>query len=284
METPGEALASSTALAAIGDGRWAGTISAEFRGPAPSFAFGGYLAALMLAAAGKATEHTLPISFTMHYLRPAPIGAEIEIELVRRAGGRRAESLLLSASVAAEVVLEAMAWVGQPVDGPSHSFGRAPEVAGREGLARHDELISATGRRPPTTMTHWEKRLSPEAPSLSSGDEEDPVYREWSRVAMPTRRDHFQEAGRYLLPIDANPWQAIRHAQGQLTTDAIDYLMPTMELTAHFHTYDPSSEWLLHETTAAVAAHGYSSGITRVWSEAGALLATGMSAVTFRPV
>ena len=77
---------------------------------------------------------------------------------------------------------------------------------------------------------------------------------------------------------------ARRHAQGLRTTDPVEHLMPTLELTAHFHRFAPESEWLLHETVAPVARDGYSSGATRVWGEQGDLLASGMSAVTFRRI
>jgi acyl-CoA thioesterase len=284
MDATRGGLASATALEPDGDDLWHASISPLFGGPVPGFAFGGYLAALMLRAAGEATELSVPISFTIHYLQPVRLGSELDISLVRRSGGRRIASVVLSAEVDGAHSLDAMAWVGEAVDGPDHSFGRAPLVDGPDGLTRHDEIISASGRRPPSTMLQWEKRLSVERPSLSSAAEPDPVYREWSRVAMPSRRDLFQEAARYVMPIDANPWQAARHARGLLAQDRIDYLMPTLELTAHFHQFAPDSDWLMHETVAPVAANGYCTGVTRVWSDGGALLASGLSSVTFRPV
>lgn len=276
--------ADATALARAGDSVWRCDVSDRFGGPVPGFAFGGYLAAVMLRAGGEATTHTLPVSFTMHYLRPVPVGATLDVEVRALSNGRRAASLQLVATVDRAAALTGLLWVGERVDGPEHVHARAPVVDGRDRLDRHDELVAAGGRRPPTTMLHWEKRLSESRPSLRDDGEAERVYREWSRLPLPAQRDEFLEAGRYVLPIDSSPWQAVRHAQGQLTSDRVEYLMPTLELTAHFHRFQPQSEWLLHETVAPVAAGGYSSGATRVWSEHGDLLTTGMSAVTFRRI
>jgi acyl-CoA thioesterase len=284
MEQPSlPPLSAATTLTPTGDASWRASVSPQFGGPAPGFAFGGYLAALMLRAVGHAAAHPMPISFTMHYRRPVRLDAQLDIAATRLGQGRRTESLRLTADVDGECALEVLAWVGVPTDGPEFRRGSAPAVDGRDGLIRHDELVEASGRRAPSTMAHWEKRLSLERPSLSAS-ESDLVYREWSRIELRADRDLFDEAGRYVLPVDANPWQAVRHARGLLDAQSVDYLMPTLELTAHFHQFAPESEWLLHETVAPVAANGYSSGITRVWTETGDLVATGLSAVTFRRV
>ena len=63
-----------------------------------------------------------------------------------------------------------------------------------------------------------------------------------------------------------------------------EWIAPSLDLSVRFHRLEPSSEWLLADTTAAVAADGLIGGTASVWSGNGKLLASGGEQMLCRPL
>ena len=82
--------------------------------------------------------------------------------------------------------------------------------------------------------------------------------------------DDVLDASRALLMIDTASWPAA--AQPHV---ASGFTAPNIDVTAWFHRAEPQSEWLLTDTSCQVADGGLMGTHARIWSESGALLASG---------
>ena len=80
--------------------------------------------------------------------------------------------------------------------------------------------------------------------------------------------------------IDTLGWPAAVAGQNS----PVEYIAPTIELTARFHRLAPEAEWLLQITDASVATEGLLGSTSRVWAQDGGLIASGGQTMLFRPV
>ncbi len=122
--------------------------------------------------------------------------------------------------------------------------------------------------------TPWPERLA-----SSERRANDPVWLEWIRfIPRATFDDPFTDAGRSLLLIDTLSFPAAiqPHVSGGFNA-------PNLDVTAWFHRFEPSSEWLLIHHQAPVAAHGLVGTRADVWSESGQLLASGGAQLLCQP-
>ncbi|MFI5308718.1 MAG: thioesterase family protein [Polyangiales bacterium] len=256
------------------DGHYAALISPHWVVWSPQ---GGYLMALVLRAAGRATELGKPLSLACHFLSVPKVGpAEIQVTSLRKS--RVAESLRLSLAQEGRVFLEALAWVGDTVPGLEHTATDMPQVPGYETIASR-----AVANPPPTSGFHtlWHNlEIRPcDPPSRERREAAEPRQRDWIRFRnfAPTA-DAFADAGRYAMCLDTFTWPAATHAHpgdGR-------FIAPTLSFSIDFH-QRTQSEWLLSDAHAPYAGDGRIAMHQRVWSPEGALIASGACTTICRP-
>ena len=238
---------------------------------------GGYLMALLLRAAGKATEFPKPLSLGCHFLAVPRVGpAEIHVTSLRKT--RVAESLRVSCVQEGRLFLEAMLWAGATVPGLDHSATGMPEVPGHETLMS----VPLSGAPNPAGFhTLWRNlEIRPCGPqSRERTEPAEPRQRDWIRFRnfAPTS-DAFADAGRYAMCLDTFTWPAATHAHpgdGR-------FIAPTLSFSIDFH-QRTDSEWLLSDAHAPIAHDGLIAMHQRVWSPDGKLLASGGCTTICRP-
>jgi acyl-CoA thioesterase len=248
------------------DGRYTTVLSPHWVVWSPQ---GGYLMALLLRAAGAASEFAKPLSLACHFLSAPKIGkAELVVTSLRKT--RIAESLRVSCEQDGRLFLEAMVWTGDTVPGLEHAATDMPAVP------RHDTLAPVPVAAPgPATGFHtlWRNlEVRPcGPPSRSRTEPGEPRQRDWVRFRnFPKTADAFAEAGRYAMCLDTFTWPAATHAHPGDSR----FIAPTLSFSIDFHRRT-DSEWLLSDAHAPVAGDGRIFMHQRVWSPAGDLVASG---------
>src|SRR5262249_28997004 len=154
---------------------------------------GGYLMAMVLRAAGRATEFKKPLSLACHFLSVPKVGpAEIHVTSLRKK--RIAESLRLSFIQEGRSLLGSMMWSGDTVAGLEHAATGVPEVPSYEALASLQVSVP-----PPTTGFHtlWHNlEVRPCGPqSRERAEPAEPRQRDWIRFRnFPRTTDAFVDA------------------------------------------------------------------------------------------
>jgi acyl-CoA thioesterase len=252
------------------------TLSPDWRIWGPN---GGYVAAIALRAAGRASAFSRPASFACHFLGVGAFDvADVEATSLRR--GRNAESLHVVLAQGGRPFLDARVWSTDASTGLEHDFAAAPAVPSPASLRPFDELYADEPHRYPFwdnlegRPTDWvpDAEWQPGAPSL----------RCWYRFRPDARFEHdaFLDAGRALILIDTLSWPAACRAHRE---DENPWMAPSLDLAARFHRAPPYTEWLLVQASADVATEGLIGFHNRVWDEAGHLVASGGGSLLCRP-
>ena len=232
---------------------------------------GGYLSALALRAAAAESAHGRPISYYCHYLHPGKSGevADFEVTTLRRSS--RTEALRVEMSQEGRRVLEAMVWTATPTGELEFSEARMPDVPGPAELRSNEEIHD--GETPP--FPFWQNLEGKPVTWTGRWDERPimhPLWRAWNRFRpAATFEDPFVDAARSLVLIDTMLYPAAAMTQ----EGPMPFVAPSMDLAVRFHRPCPTSEWLLTSTESPVAVDGVIGGYAAVWSEDGALIATG---------
>lgn len=151
-----------------------------------------------------------------------------------------------------------------------------PNVQGPETLKRGRDLLREQGEEegPASSNMDWRPLgwRRPEEMHLL-----EPVVRGWTKFE-PTAAfdDPFLDAGRLAYIIDTLCFAPAFHRL-KVDWDECPYVAPSMDLLVHFHASASDADWLLHEHDSAYAGGGLVSGMGRVWSREGRLLASGGS-------
>ncbi len=241
---------------------------------------GGYVAAIALRAASVATSLRRPASFTCHFLSVAEFDV-VDLQVTTLRATKRAASVRVSMTQQQRPILEAIVWVVDEVSGLEHDVAQMPAVPTPDTLKSIDELVAPEDRKSgyafwqnlesrPIDWVPWSQR-KPGAPQ----------WREWYRFRpTATFDDPFTDAARSLLLIDTLVWPACCRAY---EAETMPFMAPSLDVTAHFHRAAPTSEWLLCDASAAIAAHGLIGGRATIWSADGQLLASGGAQLLCRP-
>jgi len=260
------------------DGRYVARLSRDWQIWGPN---GGYVAAIALRAAGRATSLSRPASLAGHFLAVGEFD-EVELAVHPLREAKRAAALRVSMTQRDRLLFEALVWVVDEVPGLEHDVAVMPDVPLPGALKSIEELVPAEERAnaypfwgnleaKPVHFVPWNER--------GAGM---PERREWYRYRpRATFSDPFVDAARSLLLIDTMAWPACCQAY---PAGPMPYIAPSLDVAVHFHRLAPESEWLLSEATASVAAQGLVGGRGQVWSEAGQLLASGGCQMFCRPV
>lgn len=250
-----------------GDGRYTITLSPAWNIWGPN---GGYLAAIVLRAAGMESQIGRPASIACHFLSVARFEpVDIDVRTIQR--GRRSESFHVTMSQGERAILHGIVRTAAESEGLEHKHADMPLVPLPEGLLSFEDLFPGGGRwypfwdniegRPP-----FPDQLPP-TPTPS-----EPIDVNWRRFRpVPCFDDPFTDAARSLILIDTISWPAASQPHRPVEK----YMAPNLDVTAWFHDCAPDSEWLLNETVSDVATGGLMATSTRVWSRDGRLLASG---------
>jgi len=233
---------------------------------------GGYIASIALRAAGKiAPPDHRPATFSCQYLSVgqfAPV--DIEAQAVRQ--GRNAWCINVALSQNEKRLLQAQVWTTNKKDGPAKVDRAFPDVKHHSNLKTWGELFSDAGE----SYAFWRNFESKPARFLPRGeiDPRGSINQSWHRFRefAPTK-DLFLDYARALMMIDTGPWPAFTRAFAAEP----DYVAPTLDLTAWFHTPLGETDWFLADARADVAGDGLIHGTVDVWREDGRPVATGGS-------
>jgi acyl-CoA thioesterase II len=269
-------LADDTAVSG-GDGHFTADLSRDWEIWGPN---GGYVASVALRAAAAHSQFARPASFHCHFLSVARF-EEVQLDVRTLRVSRRAESMAVSMSQGGTAVLEAIAWFVADGDGLVHDHAAMPAVA------PHAERRSITELLPPDAEVNFRFWLNFDHKPLDWWENPadrppgDPVFRGWYRFApVATFADPAVDACRSLVLLDTMSWPAATRAH----TFDLPWVAPNIDLAVQFHRAEPATEWLLADAAAPVAEDGLIGFQSKVWSDTGALLASGAGQLLCRAV
>ncbi len=274
-------LAEQTALEETAPGVFRGHLSRDWEIWGP---MGGYVAAHALRAVGSflgsATE-ARPVAFSCHYLGVARFEA-IDLTVTPLREGRGASSFRVSITQAGRPILEALIWATAATEGLEHDEAVMPDVPGPSTLPDLVDLLPPDAEPP---FPFW-RNLTPKPVTFQlEWPPVGPLPAEWLKWLRfdPTAwwEDPWIDAGRTVILVDLPSWPAaVRpHAWSEPP-----WVAPTLDLNVAFHRPTAGHPWLLCQGVAPVSTGGLFGWTGRVWSEAGALLASGGGQCLYRPV
>jgi len=242
---------------------------------------GGYLMAIALRAAGRATGFSRPLSLSCHFLA-APALGEVELVVTSLRQTRVGESLRVCMQQGERRILEMLVWCGDEIDGYTHADAHAPEVPAHSDLSAN-RFPPATGgmhtlwhnlEQRPCGPLHWQR-----------SEPAEPRQRDWIRLrdySPPDSSDdaarNFLEAGRFALVLDCFTWPAAAHAH----VGDPRFVAPTIAFSLELH-QPLGSEWLLSDAHSPHAGRGCIAIHNRLWDDAGALVASASGTLICRP-
>lgn len=241
-------------------------------------AFGGFLAAVALRAAGDRRPGSVPSHMTYRYLHPVPSGSTLHIDVESH---RRSAS---SEDVTVTVDLDGTA-VGRCAVGmvdrrlTIEHAPPMPAVLPMSAARPVTELVSVTDRVPGASIRSWTPLERWDVPDLADGTSQ--VLRAWSPNVVMGSGNPFLHAASLVMPIDALIWPATLQRLGRLP-DGPALATPTIELTARFGA-PTLAPWFLGEARIDHVTDRSVSGTVRVWDDTGEYLATGHSLNLLRP-
>ena len=241
---------------------------------------GGYVASVALRAAAAHSHFVRPASFHCHFLSSARFEeVQLEVRTLRRS--RRVESMAVSMSQNGTAVLEAIVWFVADGDGLVHDHAIMPTVP------PHAERRFVTELLPPDEPMRFRFWSNFEHKPLEWWDDPadrppgESVFRGWYRYApVATFEDPAVDACRSLLLLDTMSWPAATRAH----SFDLPWVAPNIDLAVQFHRAEPAAEWLLADAVAPVAEDGLIGFQSKVWSDTGALLASGAGQLLCRAV
>ena len=272
-------LAEDTAVEACGDGRYTATLSQDWEIWGP---MGGYVAACALRAAGAATPHARPATFSCHYLSVARFGP-VQLSVETRKTGRAATSQRVEITQDDRRILDATIWsVGEGLEGLEHDETSPPAVPGPTELRSIQDLVPEDAPSPfafwnnfDAKPIHFEVDWPPSGPRPAR-------WQEWLRfLPTATFEDPWIDAARCVILVDLPSWPSAHrpHAWQQPPFTA-----PTLDLSVAFHRPTTDEEWLLCDGEAPVSTGGLFGWIARVWSPGGRLHASGGGQCLYRRI
>ncbi|HEY1750204.1 MAG TPA: thioesterase family protein [Caulobacteraceae bacterium] len=253
------------------DGRYVADLSKDWDIWGPN---GGYLCAIALRAAGAAApEGHRPASMSCQFLAPAAT-LPVQVAIERLRSGRTVNCFNATMGQEDRAVLQAQIWTTNKSEGPSYANVPAPESLPLSALADlPDEPVDRPG-------AVFRNNFDRKAVGDPVADAKSGSLRRWSRYRnFQSQGDSFLDAARFLPLIDFVIFPAFAMAQPELVT----YQAVTLDLSVWFHADAASTDWLLVDAYAGVAARGLIHGGARIFNEAGDLLASGASHLLHMP-
>lgn len=263
-------LADDTRVTEVG-GKLTATLSRNWEIWGPN---GGYVSAIALRAAGRiAPPDHRPATISVQYLSAGKFeSVDIETEAVRQ--GRNAWCINVAFVQNGKRFLQAQVWTTNKSDGPHKIDRKMPNVPLPPALKTWAELEPLrAGERP---FPFWENVEAKPVRYFGHGNP-DPlgsIQQAWHRYfGYVPDGDPYLDFSRALILIDTLQWPAFcRGLKAQP-----DYIAPSIDLTAWFHTPPGDATWLLADVHADTATSGLIHGGVHIWSDDGRLIASGGS-------
>jgi acyl-CoA thioesterase len=268
-----------------GDGAWTATLSKDWNIWGPN---GGYLAAVLLRAAGAHATPTRPASLAVHFLAKASFDeVTLTTRTLRRT--RRAEAVTVSMAQGDRTVAEALAWfVLDDLNGLDHDVAVMPTVARPDVLKSLDERWAEHDVPAPPfpfwdNLEQWPCRWRTDWPPTEASD---PVSEAWFRFRpTATFDDPLVDAGRLVVLLDTMGWPAAVQAHAWKWGEGPQqWIAPSLDLHVRFHDFRPGEPVLFNRTESPIGAGGLLTCEGRVWSPDGSLLASAGSQLLSTPV
>lgn len=268
-----------------GDGEWTATLSPDWNIWGPN---GGYLAALLLRAAGSHARPPRPASLAVHFLSVAKFDeVRLTTRTLRRT--RRAEAVTASMVQGDRTVAEALAWfVLDDLDGLNHDVTAMPGVPTPDELRTTDDLRIEHGIPSPPfpfwdNIEQWPCRWHADWPPSDPGP---PVSESWFRFRpKATFDDPLVDAGRLAVLLDTMGWPAAVQAHAwEWGEGPPPWVAPSLDLHLRFHRLRPDEPVLFSRTEAPLGTGGLITCEGRVWTPDGTLLASAGSQLLSTPV
>ena len=244
---------------------------------------GGYVAAVLLRAAGAHSSLPRPATFACHFLGVAAFD-DVDLEVTTLRATRRTESVRVSMRQGDAPIAEAIVWcVADGLDGPHLEVARMPDVPPPDEAPLIEDLLGDAERH---TFAFWENFeyrplawLDPDAWATRDGMPAE--FQAWCRF-LPTAvfDDPYVEAARVTTLVDVLGWPALVRALSPEVEAR--WIAPNLDLTVTFHDAPAGAEHLLLDGSASVATGGLAAGGGSVWSPDGRLLASGSQQLIFR--
>jgi len=259
------------------EGRYHGDLSDEWEIWGPN---GGYLASVALRAVAAESRFVRPASLSCHFLSGAAFGP-VDLDVVHLRRAKRAESLRVTMTQTERKVLEALVWMIDTAQGLHHDYAPMPDAPTPSGLPSTEELTDEPRSKRYSFFTNVEERPTSWIDDWEHREPGEPRMASWFRFRpVATFDDLVVDACRSLILMDTLEWPAaVRAYSGQLP-----WVAPSLDLSVRFHRFEPDCEWLLSDTTAAIATDGLIGGAASVWSATNRLLASGGEQMLCRPV
>lgn len=227
-------------------GRYTAEISRDWEIWGPC---GGYIAALLLRAAGMHSSFDRPATLSVHFLGSAAFEtATIDVSSLKR--GRRSESLRVSMSQDGRPIAEALAWIADGgADGFSYDWADPPP--GSEDPRSHPTVQELD---PDWHSWHpfWDNF---EYRPLNWLSEEDWLE---NRPHEPT----------------CSGWFRFLPAHRAITETPDEWIAPNMDVSITFHRLPFTADYLFPHAQAPVATGGLVGATGQVWATGGRLLAS----------
>lgn len=245
-----------TQVERIDERRWRAEVSPAWSiGVNPN---GGYVLAVVLAAARDAIEHPHPLTTTAHFLKPATTGpAEVHVE-VHKVGRRQStvSGWLVQDGVERLRVLSSFGDL-DTFAGPSRVTATPPDLPPVEECEQRSEAVLATL---PEIARRVDLRLRPGVMFGPPADEHEAVFEGWVRFSDEREPDVAS------LPFlaDAFPPPALRVVTASW--------IPTLELTVHVRAV-PAPGWMRARFATRVMVDGLLEEDGELWDSAGRLVA-----------
>jgi acyl-CoA thioesterase len=264
-----------------GDGRYRARLSADWEIWGPC---GGYVAAVLLRAAGEHTPLRRPATLSCHFLGVAAFD-DVDVEVMTLRATRRTESLRVSMRQGDAPVAEAIVWcVARDLDGPAVTSTAMPEVGAPREIPLIHERVGPEDRPPYPFWDNFEHRPVSWIPpdEWDSRTASEPVFQGWYRY-VPTAvfDDPFVEAARVAMLIDIGGWPSLVRAMDP--ADEAQWMAPNLDLSVTFHQHPDGAEHRFLDAYASIAGGGLAGGGGSVWSDDGRLLGSGTQQMIFRP-
>jgi acyl-CoA thioesterase-2 len=264
-------LEKDTAVEDLGDGRYRATMSSDWEIWGP---MGGYVASVALRAAGAASPFPRPASFSCQYLGVATFD-DVDIAVTTNRSARTALAQRVEITQAGKPIMEATVWSVGDVDGLVHDESAMPDAAPAHELKTLEEQLADAGLEPFPTFTFWQN-LDVKPLSIWTEQPTEPmpaVWQEWLRFTpTATFEDPWVDACRSLVLLDVQSWPA---ASRPHVHEEREFYGPSLDLYVAFHDPQPASEWLFADGRGPIAKDGLMGWNGRLWSETGALVASG---------
>ena len=238
---------------------------------------GGYVAACALRAAGEASDQSIPVSFSCHYLGVAKF-EPIDIKVEARRAGRAATSQRVEVTQSGRSILDALVWSTSEGPGLEHDETVPPDVPGPSDLA-------GPAGDPPVRYPFWnnlESRVIHVEPVWPPAGPRPAVWQEWLRfIPTSTYADPWVDAARLLILVDLPSWPSANRAHAWRHHQ---FIAPTLDLNVAFHQPASGDEWLLCDGSAPLSTRGLFGWTARIWSPEANLLASGGGQCLYREV